>query len=354
MALLFMDGFDKYTAGTGQQDELQRFWVAIDAQINIESSLTGRHGNYASLDAGGNMQSKTFSPTDNVGVIGFAYMPDTVTSTNDFLRINEGATTHLTVDYLGGPGTLRVIRGTSTVLETSTASLSPSPNWNWIEFKWTIHDTTGAYELRLNGATVASGSGVDTQNGGTAAWDNFEIESLNGSVDSHVDDLYLLDSASSGVTGAPNNDFLGDIRIDTLHPDGNGNSSQLTGQDADSTNNYLNVDDSPGPDDDTTYNESATVSDQDTYTLDNMPAAAQDDILAIQVNLVAKHNDAGPRSMRTVIRDGGTDYYGTTTSLGATYDGITQIEEGDNPGGGTTQWTETNVNALEAGADIVA
>ena len=55
------------------------------------------------------------------------------------------------------------------------------------------------------------------------------------------DDLYICDGTT--VPGEPVNDFLGDVRVDTLYPNGNGNSSQWVGQDANSTDNYLNVDD---------------------------------------------------------------------------------------------------------------
>ena len=140
--------------------------------------------------------------------------------------------------------------------------------------------------------------------------------------------------------------------METLIPDGNGTTSQLTGQDADSTDNYQNVDESPGPDEDTTYNQSATPSDQDTYSLSDLSTITQDDIKGVMVWSVNRIESAGTRGMKNIIRHSGTDYYGTEVIQGTAYAGQWDIAEGSNPFSGTTQWTIAAINALESGVEI--
>ena len=102
-----------------------------------------------------------------------------------------------------------------------------------------------------------SDTGVDTQNGGVAQIDNIELHGAS-SPDPVFDDIYVLDDA-----GSDNTDFLGDCRVETIFPDADGNENDFTASPA--VSNYLNVDDGGSPDDDTTYNWSATATDRELY-----------------------------------------------------------------------------------------
>ena len=81
------------------------------------------------------------------------------------------------------------------------------------------------------------------------------------------DDVYLVD------TSAPNGDFLGDVRVAYLAPNGNGASSQFVGSDLNSVDNYLLVDEVPA-NDDTDYVQSDVLNNIDTYALADLPANA--------------------------------------------------------------------------------
>src|SRR5437764_673985 len=56
---------------------------------------------------------------------------------------------------------------------------------------------------------------------------------LGGVGRAYLDDLYVCDA-----TGTTNNTFLGDVRVHTLVPSGNGTDSGLTGSDGNQVNNY--------------------------------------------------------------------------------------------------------------------
>jgi len=152
------------------------------------------------------------------------------------------------------------------------------------------------------------------------------------------DDLYLTDST----------DFLGDCRVECLIPSGNGNSSQWVGSDATSTDNYLLVDET-SLDGDTTYVEADSVGDKDTYAMDDLETAAGT-VYAVQTILAQRKTDAGSRQVAPVLRHSGTDYDGTSVSVGDTYAFGIEIEE-QNPGT-SSAWSIADVNAIEFGAKV--
>ena len=110
----------------------------------------------------------------------------------------------------------------------------PSNNWYYLEISVTIDDAIGEVHVRLNGSTTDEVSYTgDTKNAGTAT----DIDAVRFAFSGRIADVYVLNSL-----GSMNNNFLGDVAVRTLIPDGNGTSSQLTGSDGNTTDNYLLVD----------------------------------------------------------------------------------------------------------------
>lgn len=157
------------------------------------------------------------------------------------------------------------------------------------------------------------------------------------------DDLYICDG-----TGSTNNDFLGDVRVQTLYPSSAGATSAFTSSSGGV--NYTNVDETPA-NGDTDYNSSATVGATDTYGYTDIPASAT--VKGVQVNVIARKDDAGTRTIAPVVRHSGTDYVGTAQSAGAgTYSDLLQLYE-QNPGT-SAAWVATDVNNAEFGAKIAS
>lgn len=347
MSVIFMDSFDKYN------DATQLYQAGYEANSQSPIFVAGRHDNCLRL---GSFSAFTWGPTlapnSNEGWIGFAYRPSGGLTNGIFFRIYEGTTHHLSLSMDNTTGIIQVLQGNGTVLVTSLTSAITN-QFYYIEFHFIIDNTTGAVGLRFNGQTSdeVAATGIDTQNGGTAAWTRFALDGdASSSQDEDYDDLYVLDDVDSGIVGAPNNDYLGDMIVECLEPDGAGASTQLTPS---AGANWQNVDEIPGHDGDTTYNESATVSNQDTYAMDPLVFIDDDDIKAIQVAGVMRKVDAGARSGRNIIRHV-SDFYGATRVLSTSYEYQRDIAEGANPFAGTTQWTIANVDALQAGFDVVA
>ena len=218
----------------------------------------------------------------------------------------------------------------------------------YIELKVTISDSAGVIVLKINGATELNLTSQDTRNGGNATADTITLGAggqNNSAAIFSYDDLYICD----GTGSAPDNDFLGDCRVEASLPSGNGNSSQLVGSDADSTNNYLLVDES-APNGDTDYVESSTVGNKDTYAMGNL-ASTSGTVYGVQPVPVAKKTDAGSRSIVSVVRLSSTEVDSAAKTLTSSYLILPDVRT-TKPGGGA--WTITDWNNAEAGVKVNA
>jgi len=139
------------------------------------------------------------------------------------------------------------------------------------------------------------------------------------------------------------------VQVFTSAPNGNGNSSDFVGSDADSTDNYLLVDDAGAPDDDSTYVESSTPGDKDTYAFGNLPASAAT-VHAVGVKVIAKKIDVGAPDLIAVARSSTTEDDSPSLGVGTTYiarQGI--FEEDPNT---SAAWAPAAVDAAEFGIKV--
>jgi hypothetical protein len=135
-----------------------------------------------------------------------------------------------------------------------------------------------------------------------------------------------------------------------LYPSGNGNTSNWVGSDGNSTDNYLMVDET-SPDSDTTYVESGTSTNKDTYAFGDI-SHTPTSIYGVQVTTYAKADDAGARLIGVVTRSAAADYNASVThALGASYAHHPTVLETDPAT--AAAWTKTNLNAAEFGVRVV-
>jgi hypothetical protein len=212
----------------------------------------------------------------------------------------------------------------------------------YIELRLRCSATVGQVEVRLNGnpTPVLNLSGLSIITNIAEAV--YNLPAAGARVFSA---WYLLDT-----TGGVFDDFLGHIRYGCLNPDGNGNSSQFVGSDGNSTNNYLLVDDGFTHDSDTTYVQSPTVGDKDTYAVGSLPTPPLS-ILLVSPVIIAKKTDAGSRAITPVIRSGGTDYDAYDEHfLSTSYDAYKQAITVDPAT--ATAWTESGITNMEVGVEV--
>lgn len=345
MAMRFMDSFDHYTS----TERLKKYdYMNNGPAIVAGVGRNGTAGMQSVAQNGGNNNIGITFDNQPTWIVGFSVELDGwPTAQTSLVRIRDGAlsgTEQMSVEVTT-LGHLAVARG-GTIIATGPSVLSLSVAHH-IQFKTTINNTTGSYELRFNSVTELSASGTDTQQSGNAFANSIELGKDGGSAVWNFDDFWICDGVDSGVSGAPNNDFLGDLRIQYRAPSGNGNSSGMTGSDGNSTDNYLLVDES-APNGDTDYVAGDSVGDKDTYAIQDLTPTAGT-VYGVQVLSWARKTDAGARSICNVVRSASVEEDSPDYSLAIDYDYYRDLRQ-DDPS--NNQWTISAVNAMEAGTKV--
>jgi hypothetical protein len=343
MTLRFVDGFDHYGSS-----HFGRKWSAVGTAPSILAS-SGRRGG-GCMEATSSTRWVRFALPSSVATVvcGYAFNRNGGSDPGYIAYFGDSGADQCGL-YLESDGRVSFRRGT-TVIATSSATV-PSTGWIYIELKATIHDTTGVYEVRFNGSATAvlSGTGANTRSTANDTANSVTFHGRPGSgtggpsTSTLYDDIYIADTS-----GSLNNDFLGDVRVDAYRPNANGTSSQLTGSDGNSTDNYLLVDETT-VNDDTDYVESSTAGHKDLYGFPALAYTAAS-ILGVQINAMARKDDSGTRSLTPVTRSGSTDYDGTSQSLATSYLDYREIRETDPAT--SSAWTQSNLEAAEFGVKV--
>lgn len=345
MALLFFDGFDHCS-----NTQLYRKWAGVvdasDFSVSASAARNGAGGIFMDISTASDGGYVNFSGNDTI-ILGFALK--WITSINIWgtdsgdsfsaIAFREGSNNHVSVNF-ASDGTIMVYKDNSTLLGSSSSGLFNGATWYYLEIKVTVHDSAGIVEIKLDGTTVLNLTGQDTKDGGTSIINSIRIGCAGVSAhDIYLDDLYICDD-----TGSENNDFLGDVKVETLFPDADGTNSDFTCSSG--SDHYALIDENP-PNDDTDYNESTAASEMDTVSFD--AAAAAGTILGVQVSSCVKKTDAGTLTARNVVRSGASpaETESSDHSPSTDYTYITNIWEKEPVD--DVAWTLTKINAAEFG-----
>ena len=245
----------------------------------------------------------------------------------------DGATLGVSLHQTAS-GELAVYRDT-VLLGTSVGAGISTGVWKFVEFK-VVCGSSGSYEVRLNGTTVLTASGVNTQQGPDAFHDRVLIGGAPWSLP-QFDDFYVLDGA-----GSVNSNFLGNNKIVAIFPDAAGDSTQWTSSGG---SNYATVSENP-PDDDASYVEDATSGQKDLYHYGSVSGLGT--VYGVQITTTAHVTDVGSLALKTAAKTGATESDDAGQSVSTTnYSDYRRIMETD--AGGSSAWTETTVNAAQFG-----
>lgn len=350
MTLLFVDGCDHWT--TEANGGLTKWTAYSGPGLGTDPAWarTGTRGLRTSGSGGppANVRKQLLVSQEHATLIfGAAFKwlePMSSQQGLMILRSDNNATTHITL-AADMAGKLKVYRGpqaTGTLLASeSGASLATINTFHYLEIKATLHDTTGTVEVRVDGrATPVISFSGDTKNAGTkTGFDTFALDESTGAVQKAWDDIYVCNGA-----GTVNNDFLGDVRIDTLFPisDGANNGLSLsTG-----SSHFALVDEVPANTTDYVFQNTDGTKDTWGYA----DTATVGIVKGVQVNTWTQKSDAGAKAFRPVVRHSGVDYAGVDVALGVGFAGYQQVYE-TNPGT-SAAWSTAEVNAAEFGAEV--
>jgi hypothetical protein len=332
MALLWLEGFEQYGAegATGSALQTELLKVYSTAPSIYAEIAAGRHGGRCLEMSGYNSNVVLEGDLDTsytTLICGFAFRVPVHTSGRYLFSWRTAAGVHQAGLWLDDWNRLSVTRYT-TIIGTTIEKIVPN-RWYYIEWKHTFDNTSGSFEVRLNGETVIQESGMDTYYNGYPSRFRFYSMDPEGS----YDDFYVCDTSGTAF-----NDFLGPAQIETLlaTSDSTAEWSPSSG-----TDHYALIDDMP--DDSTgTYVESDTTSDEDLFGYAN---TTLDTVSAVQVRTRARNQDATQYDLVTLC-DTGTAVTDTNTVTSTSYSTFEWILE-TAPGGGS--WSATTFNAAEFG-----
>lgn len=357
MALLFMDTFDHYN---WSNDRLKKWTWENASGWNATASSAGAlaypgGGITIQPTAGGNnvFLVKTLPSNYATGIIGgWFYFSSTMTTGDFIISFMDGASRQVSVCG-DGAGRIIVARGGSggsagTLLATSTNTLALGV-WYHIEMKATIHNTTGDYEVRVNGTSTgwipAQGGTANTRNTANAYFNGMATPNL-GSTSSRMDVkmMYVCDTSGSSA-----NNFLGVCRGALIRPAAAGNYTQWT---ANSGANFWQVADHFNyHDGDLSYNATSTANNIDSFVMEDLPAGTGT-VHGIQTVMIAKQDGGAARSMAPLWRISGTDYVGTTVNLGASY--AMYLQQYSVSPATSSAWTVSELNGAEGGYKLIS
>jgi hypothetical protein len=344
MALVFFDNCDYY--GTNEIMDVYDH-CGNTSELSIVSG-SGRNGtNCIQIDAAfgaSRWLDKCFPATGTV-IIGHAlyHLTDVGSPFGMRLYNYQGVQVTLRVE---SDGSLALRRGdhTGTIVGQSDAGVIAVNTWYFIEMKVEIGNSAD-FSVRVGGQEVINETGKDTQNQSVATVSRYIFYNSNNE---HVryDDMYIIVPG-----GAYNNDFLGDVRIDTLYPTGAGFHSDFVPSTG-STNWNLVDDPSTSTSDFVTANE---IDDIDTYEVGSLDPLVTDQIKAVAAVTYARKPSGGTAVYKGAVRYGGQDYTKrcadpTRGFLGASWRRSHTIWE-RRPWDGDP-WTQDNIAACEFGQSM--
>jgi hypothetical protein len=343
MSLKFKDGFDYW--GNIGNTPIHSDWTLSDpSSINTSSSYAFMgtpvfdSGKYIYLIQNAVTLTRSFTAGSSF-VSGFHFRLRGNDQAHPFLSFRDAGSTQLKF-VVNTSYYIEVYRNT-TLLGTSSAPISLG-RWHFIETKFTINNSTGTVQVKIDEVSVLNLTSQDTQETGNATVDSMQFLAAPGNYSGRemgLDNLYLLDTSGGSL-----NDFLGEIRIVGLAPNAAGSTTSWTPL---SGLNYAAVDDIPH-DVDSTYVETTASGNYDFY---NCPTfSAEGTIHAFSVISLAKKTTADPATLKNSIRQSSVNYDGSSNTLTTSYIYYTDTYLVDP--NTTVAWTNSGIDAAQIGIKV--
>lgn len=217
---------------------------------------------------------------------------------------------------------------------------TPAPynwdEWHYLEVHYKSDNSSGVFEIKVNGTLAASITGDTIVDGGVQpAYVNFN----SGFNSAYLDDLVINDTS-----GSVNNSWPGRVKLYPLRPNAAGDVTQLDRGGVDSGANWSQVDEAPASDTDYVYSDQ--VDEYDLYNFDTFTLPAGHEITNIIVV-----NDAylieGTGKLAGKIKSDGVEAQGEDHILSNTAHAYSDAFP-VNPATGA-QWDQTDVDNIQAG-----
>lgn len=335
MGLEFCESFSGYKVAlisdASNSAIIQARWTTIGNTGNSIIS-TDTRGNYFTSDAATTL-SKTM--THHAGFTCGGRVSTGVLGNSIFQLANNNQAL-LTLN-INNDGTLSlVVANTHTFTTNAAIHIN---KWYYYEMSMSMSGSSAitiAYELRVNGETLLSGSQLTTLNNA-----NFPSRDTTGNVftlgpGKSFRDVYVNNTASS---------FDGDIIILAVRPNGDVVSNWTTST---GTTHYTLVNEIYS-DLDASYVYTTVSGSQDIYTWEDIPAFTGI-IQSIQISFIARKDEEGSKAFQIVTGTSGTET--TSPDFFMADDYISYFQCQDTDPATSTNWTVTGFNAKDFGIKL--
>lgn len=351
MALLLYDGFDCYA---DREEVVEGGWAPEDNNSSMSTAL-GKFSGGCLLVGGtisrqGWMVNIAQRALDDTLIVGWYFRCGTLPSGagDTIMEFSAPGTTSTELGelFLSNTGTLRVEGGNGAYTGSESSTVIAVDTWYYIEFKMTFGSTNvnGSFELRVDGTTIDSDTGIDTFVS-TSSLVQRVIFNSGTSQDTRIDDVVIMDD-----TGGKFDNFQGELYIETLDVDADGGTVDWTRNTG--SNDWEMVDDATS-DDDTTYVDANTAALETRFGIP-VPTITADTVKALQIRGRLRKSNVGTKTVRGLMNVNGGSEEVTFDTIGLTSDYCwlrLGIRDTNDTGG--TPWDTTEVGNTEIGVEIV-
>lgn len=336
MALYFIDGFDHYATA-----DIIKKWSEVQtangASISIDTAI--KNTGTSSMRIYSNYRDKYYSRLlKNLGSnlstiaagfwfrLGSAYY-------GKFFEFRDGSAAQVVVGC-NSAGNILVYNGSTLIATSDDAGLITVGEPVYLAVKVVFHSTAGSVEVKVDGVTKISLSGIDTIATANAYANIICFYCYYGVGLFHIDDLYVAD------------DFQGTCVVDTILPDGAGDSTVWTPS---AGSNYQCVDESPMSN--TDYVSSTNPGDIDNYSFGNINIASPVSVKGVQIGVYAHKDEEGSRKIATIIKPSTTNIAGDAQEISTSNAGYLQVYALNHAT--SAAWSESEVNSCKFGVKLV-
>jgi hypothetical protein len=321
------------------------FVLAASASTVSISSTKARTGTYSLRIQANNYVYKNSPSSMTQCRVGFHinHVGQPAADVTRVFSLSSGGTETIRVFYDEATSNWQLRAGATTVATVTDTPFSTNNVWHHLAIDVKIHASTGWIYLYRDGVVVASWNGQTTQGAANINRLNIDTESSSNiwNTAPYFDNFYWDDTTGESAPLAPPAYYF--------HPvfaNGNGNYSQWTGSDSDSTNNYLHVDDTT-PDGDTTYVRSVATGERDSYSVSDYTIPPGQTATAVIPFTVIK-NEASGGTLNTALftRVSSVDQDSTAVASTTAYQ-MQWSRQTTKPGGGS--WDQSSINSMEVG-----
>lgn len=296
------------------------------------SSAQARTGSYSYALVGTSAYIKYPIPETASGYVAVGMFTFSSTDQAIFIELDYNDDEQITVLFNTSAGRIDLKRGDyygGTLIDYG--GVISTYKWIYVEVQYTIDNSSGICNVKLDGEQVISFSG-DTQALGVATVNNLTLRNRIGST-SYWDDIVICDD-----------DWPGNGGNVVLVPDGNGTTASWT---ASSGNAWECVDEIPYSTADYIYADGSVSGTKHLFTYDNL-SSTPDSIRAVGLCMPTATAEPGLGVVRPVMKYGSTTANGPAYYLSVTPKWVDYYRTTDPD---SSAWTETSVNGLEGGPE---